>query len=105
MFKEVFFGVAFLLFYGSATIIHEGVLQMVFDVCDIEKEDQGLTLNEVQKKSCMDHLTSAFGITNDNIVKTFEAVDQNGDSVISKQETSRAFENLRSEGCANLLQG
>ena len=67
---------------------------MVFDVCDIEKEDQGLTLNEVQKKSCMDHLTLAFGITNDNIVKTFEAVDQNGDSVISKQETSRAFENL-----------
>ena len=67
---------------------------MVFDVCDIEKDDKGLTLAEVQEKNCMDYLTSGFGITNDNIIKEFEAVDQNGDGVASKQETSLAFENL-----------
>ena len=42
----------------------------------------------------MDYLASAFGITNDNIIKGFEAVDQDGDGVASKQETSSAFENL-----------
>lgn len=70
-------------------------IQLVFDVCDIEKDDKGLTLAEVQEKNCMDYLTSGFGITNDNIIKEFEAVDQNGDGVASKQETSLAFENLR----------
>ena len=69
-------------------------IQLVFDVCDIEKDDKGLTLDEVQEKNCMDYLTSGFGITNDNIIKEFEAVDQNGDGVASKQETSLAFENL-----------
>ena len=42
----------------------------------------------------MDYLASTFGITDDNIIKNFEAVDQDGDGVASKQETS-AFENLR----------
>ena len=128
MFKEVFFGVAFLVFYGSATNIQEGKyvaliysaeivdlqfhakyyvlgfenkidpIQSVFGVCDIEKEDQGLTLSEVRDKRCMDYLASAFGITNDNIIKGFEAVDQDGDGVASKQETSSAFENLRFVG-------
>ena len=60
----------------------------------LKKDDIGLTLAEVQEKNCMDYLTSGFGITNDNIIKEFEAVDQNGDGVASKQETSLAFENL-----------
>ena len=46
----------------------------------------------------MDYLASAFGITNDNIIKGFEAVDQDGDGIASKQETSSAFENLRYVG-------
>ena len=58
-------------------------LQWIFDICDTKKDDQELTLDEVHGKSCMDHLTSAFGITNDNIIKGFEALDQNGDSVVS----------------------
>ena len=73
-------------------------IQSVFDVCDIEKEDQGLTLSEVREKRCMDYLASTFGITDDNIIKNFEAVDQDGDGVASKQETSSAFENLRYVG-------
>ena len=44
---------------------HQTIFKSVFDVCDIEKEDHGLTLGEVQQKSCMDHLTSAFGILED----------------------------------------
>ena len=46
----------------------------------------------------MDYLASAFRITNDNIIKGFEAVDQDGDGVASKQETSSAIENLRYVG-------
>ena len=60
-------------------------------------------LDEVQEQSCMEHLTSAFGIMNENIIKGFEVVDQNGDGVVSIQETYIAFENLRGDnGCSSL---
>ena len=70
-------------------------LQSVFDICDVDKDDQGLTLIEVQRKNCKDLLTSFFGITDDEIIKDFEAVDKNGDGLLSKQETSLIFEQLR----------
>ena len=69
-------------------------LQLVFDVCD-QNKDQGLTLKEVQEQKCLDLLTSAYGITNDNVIKGFEGVDQNVDGVVSMQEISFAFENER----------
>ena len=70
-------------------------LQSVFDICDVDKDDQGLTLIEVQRKNCKDLLTSFFGTTDDEIIKDFEAVDKNGDGLVSKQETSLIFEQLR----------
>ena len=82
-------------------------LQLVFDVCD-QNKDQGLTLKEVQEQKCLDLLTSAFGITNDNVIKSFATVDQNEDGVVSKREIAFAFENLRAEAammnCPNQLE-
>ena len=42
----------------------------------------------------MSHLTSLFGMLDDNVAEDFEAVDENGDGVVSKQESKDAFENL-----------
>ena len=73
MFKEVFFGVAFLVFYGSATNIQEGkYVALIYsaEIVDLQFHAKYYVLG-------------------------FEAVDQDRDGVASKQETSSAIENLR----------
>ena len=39
----------------------------------------------------MNHLTSLFGMLDDNVAEDFEAVDENRDGVVSKQESKDAF--------------
>ena len=46
----------------------------------------------------MNHLTSLFGMLDDNVAEDFEAVDENRDGVVSKQESKDAFENLDRKG-------
>ena len=42
----------------------------------------------------MNHLTTVFGMLEDNIAKDFEAIDGNGDGLVSKQESFQAYQNL-----------
>ena len=71
---------------------YDNLIESVFEVCD--KQDQGLTLKELKEKSCMNHLTSLFGMLDDNVAEDFKSVDENGDGIVSKQESIDAFENL-----------
>ena len=42
----------------------------------------------------MNFLTTAFGMLDEDIAKDFEAIDENGDGLISKQESFMAFQAL-----------
>ena len=64
----------------------------MFDICDEEGSEEGLTLLEVKKTHCMDHLTAMIGILDENIARNFEAIDEDGDSLVSKQECFNAID-------------
>ena len=53
-----------------------------------------MTLEEVKNQTCMDYLTSMFGIEVDNIDNDFEAFDENKDGIVSIQESMNALKNL-----------
>ena len=47
----------------------------------------------------MEHLTTLLGMLDENIAKNFEAIDENGDGFVSKQESFKAIdrnENMQS---------
>ena len=70
------------------------VIESVFDVCDEKETEEGLTLSEVKESHCMNHLTTVLGMLEENIAKDFEAIDENGDGLVSKQESFQAYQNL-----------
>ena len=40
----------------------------------------------------MSHLTMVLGMLEENIARDFQAIDENGDGLVSKQEGFRAYE-------------
>ena len=50
-----------------------------------------MTLTEVKERHCLDYLTTTIGLLDDNIARGFEAIDENGDGLVSKQESFNAF--------------
>ena len=69
------------------------IIESVFDICD-DKETEGLTLTEVEQEHCMSHLKLVFGILEEDIARNFEAIDENGDGLISKQESVKAYQTI-----------
>ena len=49
-----------------------------------------MTLTEVKENQCS-HLTMVLGMLEENIARDFQAIDENGDGLVSKQE---AYETL-----------
>ena len=54
----------------------------------------------------MHHLTETFGLLSEDVARDFEAIDENGDGLVSKQECVKAYETLgldldRSNGNGN----
>ena len=70
------------------------IIENIFDFCNEEDTYEGLTLKEVKERHCMDHLTATLGMLDDNIARDFEAIDENGDGFVSKQESFNAYETL-----------
>ena len=62
------------------------VIETVFNVCDGKETEEGLTFSEVMENHCLSHLTSVFGVPEEDIPRHFQAIDENGDGLISKQE-------------------
>ena len=67
-------------------------IESVFDTCDEEETEEGLTLTEVKERHCLDYLTITIGMLDDNIERVFEAIDENGDGFVSKQESFNAID-------------
>jgi len=72
----------------------EDIIDFVFDICDGEETGDGLSLTEVEESHCMNHLTETFGLLSEDVAKDFEAIDENGDGLVSKQECVKAYETL-----------
>ena len=71
----------------SLTFAKADIIESIFDICDQKDTGPGLTLAEVQESTCMDYLKATFGILSDNIGNDFTSIDQNGDGIVSKEET------------------
>ena len=46
----------------------------------------------------MSHLTMVFGMLEENIARDFQAIDENGDGLVSKEEGFKAYENVLERG-------
>ena len=69
------------------------VYETVFDFCDGKETEEGLTLaEEMENKDCLSHLTTGFGMLEEDIPRHFQTFDENGDGLVSKQEGFRAYE-------------
>ena len=62
------------------------VLETVFNVCYGKDTEEGLTLPEVMESHCLSHLTSGFGVLERDIPRHFQAIDENGDGLVSRLE-------------------
>ena len=49
----------------------------------------------------MEHLTTLLGMLDENIAKNFEAIDENGDGFVSKQESFKAMDRDSAESQSN----
>ena len=67
-------------------------IDSVFDICDGEGTEEGLTLIKVKERHCLDFLTTTIGMLEDNIARVFEAIDENGNGFVSKQESFNAID-------------
>ena len=80
------------MIYSKKITLDVDIIESVFDICDEKGSDEGLTLTEVKENQCMSHLTMVFGMLEENIARDFQAIDENGDGLVSKQEGFRAYE-------------
>ena len=62
------------------------IIETVFNVCDGIETEEGLTFFEVMENHCLSHLTSVFGVLEEDVAGHFQTIDENGDGLISKQE-------------------
>ena len=74
------------------------IIESVFDICDEEGTEEGLTLLEVKKTHCMDHLTATLGMLDESIARNFEAIDEDGDGLVSKQESFNVIDRRKGGG-------
>ena len=66
--------------------IGPNIIDSVFDVCNQKDSEEGLKLAEIKENDCMNFLENSFGMLHKDIDKHFEAVDKNGDGLVSKEE-------------------
>ena len=83
----------FLIFFKKSAL-GEDIIDFVFDICDGKETGEGLSLTEVMENHCMHHLTETFGLLSEDVARDFEAIDKNGDGLVSKQECVKAYETL-----------
>ena len=65
-------------------------IEAIFDVCDVN--DDGLTLDEVQKDDCRKSLEQWFALT--DLKEAFSKIDTNNDNIITKEEGQKAANKL-----------
>ena len=55
----------------------------------------------MKERRCMEHLTTLLGMLDENIANDFEAIDENGDGFVSKQESFKAMDRDSAESQSN----
>ena len=50
------------------------------------------------ERHCLDFLTATIGMLDDNVARDFEAIDENGDGLVSKQESFNAIDRRKGGG-------
>ena len=71
--------------------IGPNIIESVFDICDQNDSDKELSLAEMKEIDCANFLANTFGMLPEHIDKDFEAIDKNGDGVVSKEEGVDGF--------------
>ena len=79
------------------------VIETVFHVCDGKDTEEGLTLPEVMENHCLSHLTSGFGVLEEDIPRHFQAIDENGDGLVSKQEATLLLDRVNNPSLLLIL--
>ena len=68
------------------------IIDSVFHTCGWKDIEEGLTLSEVLENNCMD----LFGIQDKDIAREiFQTIDENGDGLVSKEESLKKYQTLR----------
>ena len=68
------------------------IIDSVFDTCGGKDTEEGLSLSEVLENTCMD----LFGIQDKDIAREiFQTIDENGDGLVSKEESLKKYQTLR----------
>ena len=71
------------------------IIDSVFDYCGDKDNEEGLTLTKVTETSCMNHLTTLFGMQDKDIARDiFETIDANRDGLVSKEESLKRYQTL-----------
>ena len=71
--------------------IGSNIIDAFFDICDQNDSDKELSLAEMKESDCANFLANTFGMLPEHIDKDFEAIDKNGDGVVSKEEGVNGF--------------
>ena len=72
----------------------DGIVGAIFDSCQKETGNLGLTLEEVKTEACLNTLESLVGATNDNIDDLFNDVDINNDGLVLESEVTSIMKDM-----------
>ena len=61
-----------------------------FTICNADKHDAGLTLEELHAPRCLEAV-ALVGVDSDQVVSTFEGFDSDGNQVVTEQEILAGF--------------
>ena len=65
-------------------------IDAIFKNCENDDGADGLTLTEITGESCMQIISSTFGVTESNVNKIFKKLDQDKNQIINKNEATVA---------------
>merc|ERR1712062_371948 len=73
-------------------------IDSLFEICQRNELQVGLTLDEINQEGCLDTLSQWFGLTEGTIAQYFAAIDINNDNFITKKESQIAIQTLERKG-------
>ena len=62
-----------------------------FTICNADKHDAGLTLEELHAPGCLDKAVELVGVDSDQVVSIFDRFDTDGNQVVTEQELMAGF--------------
>ena len=81
-------------------IIESDPIDSLFEICQSNELQVGLTLEEIMQEICLDTINQWFGLTEKEITchNYFAAIDINNDNLVTKMEIENAVQTLDRRG-------